>query len=96
MKKSNLQSLGEVIKHAFADLGIEENILSAHAEEAFEEMMGKYIMGYVEQFYIKDKILNIRIKSPELKRELSMGKSKIKDHINQELKQEYLKDIKFL
>lgn len=96
MKKNNLQNLSDVIKNVFADLGIEENIMATQASQAFEAMMGKYIMGYVESFEIKDRILNIRIKSPELKKELSMGKTKIKDHINQEMKQDYLKDVKFL
>lgn len=96
MKKQNLQNLGEAIKQAFADLGIEEKILLVQAEEAFEAMMGKYIMRYVESFYIKNKILFIKIKSPELKSELSMGKSKIMNHINEELKQDYLTEIKFL
>lgn len=95
-RKENLQNLGQAIKQVFSDLGIEEQILTAQAEEAFETMMGKYIMGYVENFFIKNKILHIKIKSPELKSELSMGKSKIKDHINGELKQDYLTDIKFL
>jgi len=40
--------------------------------------------------------LYIKIKSPELKNELSMGKSKIKEHINNELDVDYLNDIKFL
>lgn len=96
MKKGNLQNLGDAIKQVFSDLGIEENILETQAELAFEQMMGKYIMGYVESFHIKNRELHIRIKSPELKSELSMGKSKIKDHINGELKQDYLTEIKFL
>ncbi|MDD3458275.1 MAG: DciA family protein [Weeksellaceae bacterium] len=96
MKKQNLLNLGEAIKQVYAELGIEEKILTVKAEEAFETMMGKYIMGYVETFYIKNKVLYIKIKSPELKNELSMGKSKIKEHINNELDVDYLNDIKFL
>lgn len=96
MRKKNLQNLGEVLKQTFEDLGIEEKILEAQAEDAFESMMGRYIMGYIESFYIKNRVLVIKIKSSELKTELSMGKSKIKEHINQELKKEYLQEIKFL
>lgn len=95
-RKDNNQSMGEAIKSLISAWGIEDKILSLQAEEAFEKMMGNYIMGYVETSFIKDQILFVKIKSPELKNELQYGKSKILAHINQELKQEYLTDVKFI
>ncbi len=96
MKRKNEQTIGEAIRHMIKELGIEEQILCAQAEQAFEKMMGSYIMGYIKSFQIKNKELLIKIDSPELKNELMMGKSKIKDHINSELKKDYLTEIKFL
>jgi hypothetical protein len=95
-RKDNNQNLGEAIRQMIVDLGIEERIFSVQAEEMFQEMMGSYIMGYVEKFEVKNRILYIKIKSPELKNELLYGKDKIKAHINEGIGKDYLTEIKFL
>lgn len=95
-RRDNNQNLGEAIKQMISDLGMEEHIFSVQAEEMFQEMMGNYIMGYVERFEVKNRILYIKIKSPELKNELLYGKDKIKAHINEGIGKEYLTEIKFL
>lgn len=94
-RKDNQQSLGEAIKHMISDLGMEEKIFSVQVEEIFVEMMGNYIMKYVENISVQKQILIIKIKSPELRNELQYGKSKIITHINEQIGKEYLKDVKF-
>lgn|SRR5690554_895217 len=95
-KKSNELSLGEAIRQMISDLGMEEKILAAQAEELFAEMMGAYIMKYVESFYVKQQVLYIKIKSSELKNELQYGKSKIISHINEQIGKEFVLDVKFI
>lgn len=92
----NQQKLGDIIHEMISEFGLEENILSVQAGELFEEMMGRYVKPYINEFYIKNKILYARISSDALKNELSYGKSKIKQHINEGLGKDYLTDIKFL
>ncbi len=94
-RKDNQLSLGDAIKHMISDLGMEDKILSVQIQEIFVEMMGNYIMKYVEKISVQKQILFIRMNSPELKNELQYGKSKIITHINEEIGKEYLKDIKF-
>lgn len=95
-RKNNQQNLGEAIRSFISELGIEDKLLAAQAEELFEEMMGKYIMNYVELYYVKNRELFVRIKSPELKYELQYGKSKIQNHINEEIGKEYITSVNFL
>jgi len=95
-KRKNEQNLGEAIRLMISELGLEEKILTVQAEEAFQDMMGKYIMGYVENFYVRNKILFIHINSPELKNELSFGKSKIIEHINEDIGKQFITDVRFL
>ena len=94
-RKDNQLSLGDAIRHMISDLGMEDKILSVQIEEIFVEMMGNYIMKYVENMSVQKQILFIRMNSPELRNELQYGKSKIITHINEEIGKEYLKDIKF-
>lgn len=95
-RKDNQLSLGEAIKHMISDLGMEEKILVMMAEEIFAEMMGNYIMKYVENINVQKQILFVKINSPELKNELLYGKSKIIAHINEEIGKEYIVDVKFI
>lgn len=95
-RKDNQLSLGEAIKHMISDLGMEEKILVMMAEEIFTEMMGNYIMKYVENINVQKQILFVKINSPELKNELLYGKSKIIAHINEEIGKEYIVDVKFI
>lgn len=94
-RNDNQQSLGDAIKHMISDLGMEEKILSVQVEEVFMEMMGIYIMNYVENTLVKKQILYVKIKSPELRNELQYGKSKIIAHVNEQIGKDYLKDVKF-
>lgn len=94
-RKDNQLSLGDAIKHMISDLGMEDKILSVQIQEIFVEMMGNYIMKYVENMSVQKQILFIRMNSPELRNELQYGKGKIITHINEEIGKEYLKDIKF-
>lgn len=95
-RKDNQLSLGEAIKHMIADLGMEDKILVMMAEEIFAEMMGAYIMKYVEKMAVQKQVLFVKIYSPELKNELQYGKSKIINHINEEIGKEYIIDVKFV
>lgn len=95
-RKDNQLSLGEAIKHMISDLGMEEKILVMMTEEIFAEMMGTYIMKYVEKIAVQKQILFVKINSPELRNELLYGKSKIIAHINEEIGKEYIKDVKFI
>lgn len=94
-RKDNQQSLGEAIRNMIVDLGMEEKIFSVQTEEIFAEMMGNYIMKYVENLSVRKQVLYVKIKSPELRSELQYGKSKIIAHVNEQIGKDYLKDVKF-
>lgn len=95
-RKENQQPLGSIVKTLISIWGMEDGLMNIHAEELFKEMMGNYIMNYVENYFVKNRELFVKIKSPELKNELQYGKSKILEHINQEIGKEYLTAVNFL
>lgn len=95
-KKDNKQTLGEAIQILISDLGIEEKLLSVQAEELFVEMMKGVIMKYVENLYVSNRVLYVKMNSPELKSELQYGRSKIIQHINEGIGKEFIMDVKFL
>lgn len=95
MKRKNEQTLGEAIKEFIAAHGMQERVLESMAIDAWHSQMGKFIANFTDELYVKKNILYVNLNSPSLKNELSYGKSKIIEHINQSLGEEFIKDIYF-
>lgn len=95
-RKDNKQTLGEAISGLISDFGMKEKLDSIQVEEHFAEMMKGVIMKYVEKTQVTNRVLYVKMNSPELKNELQYGKGKIISHINEEMGSDYLKDVKFI
>ncbi|MBA5629247.1 DciA family protein [Moheibacter lacus] len=95
-RKDNKQTLGEAISGLISDFGMKEKLDSIQVEELFAEMMKGVIMKYVEKTQVRNRVLYVKMNSPELKNELQYGKGKIISHINEEMGSDYLKDVKFI
>lgn len=95
-REDNQQNLGQAIHEMISSLGMEEKILDLQVQEVFTEMMGNYIMKYVEKLTLRKQVLIVSLSSPELRNELLYGKAKIISHINSSIGKEYLKDVKFV
>lgn len=96
MRKDNKQTLGEAIRGLISDLGMEEKLYAVQVEELFTDMMKGVVMKYVQKIYVTDRVLFVKMSSPELKNELQYGKGKIISHINEGMGKDYLEDVKFL
>ena len=61
--------------------------------EAFSKIMGPVIMKKVENAYVYNSKLVLKLTSAPLRQEISMEKTKLISMINQELGSDFLKDI---
>ncbi len=95
-RKDNNQTLGEAIRGLVSDLGIEEKLNAVQVEELFTDMMKGVVMKYVQKVEVKERILYVKMSSPELKNELQYGKGKIITHINEGMGSDYVIDVKFI
>lgn len=95
-RKDNNQTLGEAIRGLLSDLGIEEKLNAVQVEELFTDMMKGVVMKYVQKVEVKERILYVKMSSPELKNELQYGKGKIITHINEGMGSDYVIDVKFI
>lgn len=96
MRKKNEMTVGEAIKEFIRWHGMEERVLQSLAEEAWEEKMGSFLKNYTELVYVKRRVMYVKLNSPALKKELSYGKQKIIAHINEDIGEEFIQDLKFL
>lgn len=95
MRHSNQQTLGEVIRAFLKNFGLEEKVTETRILDTWEKVMGQGISRYTQRISLKGKTLTIYLTSPALRQELSYGKTKIINSINEDLKTEAIEEIEF-
>lgn len=86
-------SLSDVLKDFIASNRLEKGLNKVSVEEAWHRLMGPAISKYTDKVILEGDILRIRLSSSVLREELSYGKEKIIEMINEELGQELVRKI---
>ena len=93
MRKSNQQSIGEVIKKLLKNQKLEGRLRELDVLRLSEELLGKNLMKYINDLSVKNGTLIIKVKSAVVRNELSYQKSEIIKKINEQVGNEILKEI---
>jgi predicted nucleic acid-binding Zn ribbon protein len=84
MRKTNEQSLGDVIRQWLKQSNMEEKITEVRINASWEKVMGSDIQKLTEKLVYRKRILTVYLRSAPLREELSMAKTKIVQMINKE------------
>ncbi len=95
IKKSNEQSLGEIINNVIKELRWSDKINQQKIIASWEKIMGSCITTYTKKIVINNDVLIVYLKSAPLREELNYAKTKIIDNINKEFDSVVIKDIVF-
>ena len=95
-RNSNEETIEDVIKKLIKSYGMSKNHDSYQAENAFKKVMGAPIAKYTKEIYIKNKRMYVKLTSSVIREELSMGKSKIVNMVNEEIGRVVILDIVFV
>jgi len=87
------QSIGDVLKDFVAKNKLEKGINQVNVEHVWATVMGPAIIKYTDGMKLQNGTLFVKLSSSVLRNELSYGVSKIKDNLNEELKQDLIKKI---
>lgn len=93
---TNELSLGEAIRNFIRSKGLDDKVNQAKIIRAWPELMGDLIGKRTKEIYVREKVLFIKISSSALKNDLSFSKGTIKEKLNEEIGNPYLKDVVFL
>jgi len=85
MRKTNQQSIGEIMKTVLKNLNIEDKVLESTLNDLWEKEMGVTIARYTTKLTFKNGSLTVVLSSPVLKQELSYSKEKILAMLNKSL-----------
>ena len=94
-RRKNDQSLKEAIQQLISAYRLNGKLNEAKIVSSWEKIMGKGIAARTRNIYVRKGVLFLTIDSAPLKQELFMGKAKIVDLLNQEVGEEFIKEVIF-
>ena len=95
MRRSNTQSLSEILKEYIREARMEKKLKEVDAVQGWEDLLGKTIAHYTRNIYIRNKVLYVEISSSVVKNELFMMREEIKRKINEKEGEEIIRTIVF-
>ena len=93
MLKKNDLSIQDALKDMIQELRIGPQLNETRVKSLWEEIMGKTISTYTSNIAVRKNVLYLTILSAPLKQELSYAKDKIKLRLNEELGEEFIKEV---
>ncbi len=93
MKKKNDVSLQEAMQAMIQEYQLAPQLNETRIKMLWNKLMGKTIVTYTSNIAVRKNILYLTIISAPLKQELSYAKDKIRSLLNEEMGEEYIKDV---
>ncbi len=93
MKKKNDVTLGEALQNMLRELRLKPGLDETRIKMVWEKIMGKTISTYTANIAVRKNVLYLTILSAPLKQELIYSREKIRTRLNEEMGEEYIKDV---
>lgn len=93
MRKSNEQSLKEVIDDLLEAYKLRSRFNQKKIIHSWERIMGKTIANRTDAVFFKDEKLIVKLNSSVLREELSFSKNKIIQLLNEDIGEEVVKEV---
>ena len=95
MRRSNVQSLGEVLKAFVKENNFDKKLKEVDVVKSWEELLGKTIAHYTRNVNLKNSVLYVEIKSAVVKNELFLMREEIRRKLNENAGEEMVSKIVF-
>ncbi|RIH65377.1 DUF721 domain-containing protein [Mariniphaga sediminis] len=95
MRKSNTQSLGDVLREYIREMHMEKKLKEVDVVQSWETLLGKTIASYTRNIYLSKGILYVEISSSVVKNELIMMREEIRSRLNELAGDEMIEKIVF-
>ena len=93
MRKKNDQTISEALKDMIQEYRLAPQLNESRVKQLWHELMGKTISTYTSNVSVRNNVLYLTILSSPLKHELSYSKDKIRELLNTELGEDFIKDV---
>ena len=95
MRKTNTQTLGEVLQQVLKDQNLSGKLNEQRIMDAWKLLLSPGVAQYTTRIYIKNKVLNVQISSAVLRAELMMSREKLIRALNKHVGETVINDIIF-
>ena len=92
-RKSNEQTLGEVIKDFLRDSGWQQKLDEVNIITQWDKVLGPSLAKYTDELFVSKGVLHIRLNSSTLRQELTYRKSELIKELNDSVGKEVITDI---
>ena len=93
MRKKNEVTLGEALQAMLREYKLKSRLDETRVQAIWAKLMGKTISTYTTNIHVNKHVLYLTIVSAPLKQELSFAKDKIIHLINEEMGEQYIKEV---
>ncbi|NBC84025.1 MAG: DUF721 domain-containing protein [Bacteroidetes bacterium] len=95
MRRSNTQSLGEVLREYVEALKLKNKLKEASMDRHWKELTGPAIAKYTSKVYLSKNVLIVHLSSSVLRSEMLMQQEKIIKYMNEKLGEERIQKVIF-
>lgn len=89
--------LGDLVRQVMREEGLETPINEYRlVTEAWPEVMGKGVVRYTGDIFVKQSTLYVQLKSPALKQNLMMGRAALVHRLNQAVGAQVIEHLVFI
>ncbi|MFY0672070.1 MAG: DUF721 domain-containing protein [Bacteroidia bacterium] len=96
MYKDNQVTLKEAINQLLDTYKLKNKMKTLDIINEWSKLVGPMIAKHTRDIYLRDGVLHVKFDSSPLKQEVQMMKTKMIAHLNKELGEEVVKDLKVL
>lgn len=93
---NKVNSIGDLLKIVIEENKLSKGLNKVKIEDIWREQMGQGVMNYTEKIQVQGETLVVQLNSSVLREELSYGKEKIIQIINEEMGEEIIKKIRLI
>jgi|WetSurMetagenome_2_1015567.scaffolds.fasta_scaffold89040_3 predicted nucleic acid-binding Zn ribbon protein len=95
MKRNNAISVGEAIRKALREQGLETPLNQQRLMSAWPQIVGEGIANYTSDLFIKNQTLYMHVSSSALRQELMMARKQLVRSLNKVVGAQIICDIQF-
>lgn len=95
MKRTQVQTIGDVLRLTVQDCRMSDKLDECRAIELWGSVVGDYLASLCGRPAVRDGLMSISVSAGPLRQELTMNRSAIVRHINERIGRPVIKDIRF-
>ncbi len=86
-------SLGEVIRLMLREYQLDGRLKDFQVRAIWQRLMGKSLGNYISKVRVREGVLYVTVLSSPLRQELTIAREKIRERLNEEMGEPYVREV---